>query len=119
MTAKIDRQSGGPRPQTERLARTEAPAKISTPRGKLPPTEFTPNGGAGLQPTGTHVANTAGPQTLWGNNPERQRNDEPGAIARMTPSQRTSKLAELRERRDALMAKILERVGVLDTKWQR
>ena len=119
MPGKIERQSVSPRQKLERAAPAEAPQKAAPAAQARPSvsTEFSSQVAAGPLPAGEHVALSARPDALWGNGGGRG-GDDPAAIAALSPVDRAAKLVELQGRRDAMQARIVERVTQLEKKWK-
>lgn len=120
MTGKIERLPNAPRAKVERT-QVEAPTRTPTVSRNAPAQKnaFSSDGPAQIDAGngGRHLARTAAPDALWGKAPDDGPNMDPHQFDNLTPAQRTEKLKELRANRDELHMKILERVVVLDKKW--
>lgn len=122
MVGKIERLNNAPKVQT---AKVETPAKtaaVARPEAATEGSnEFSAQRPAVIESggVGRHVAGSAQPDALWGNTAPKglKPNMDPHQFDRLTPEQKTQRLAQLTETRDALQTKILDRVAQLDKQW--
>lgn len=122
MAGKIERQINAPKVQTAKVetpAKTAAVAKVDA--AVVDGNKFSAQRPAAIETGGggKHIAGSAQPDALWGNSaPKALRPSlDPHQFDKLTPAQKTERLEQLTETRDALQNKILERVTQLDVKW--